>query len=91
AMHEIINAFNVFEPQACILTKLDEAATVGAAVSAIIEQNLPLSFVTDGQQVPEDIHSPCARTLIDQCVEELDVANDYHEMNNEAWVAQGYA
>jgi len=91
AMHEIINAFNVFEPQACILTKLDEAATVGAAVSAIIEQNLPLSFVTDGQQVPEDIHSPCARTLIDQCVDELDVANDYHEMNNEAWVAQGYA
>jgi flagellar biosynthesis protein FlhF len=91
AMHEIINAFNVFEPQACILTKLDEAATVGAAVSAIIEQNLPLSFVTDGQQVPEDIHSPCARTLIDQCVDELDVANDYHEINNEAWVAQGYA
>jgi flagellar biosynthesis protein FlhF len=91
AMHEIINAFQVFEPQACILTKLDEAATVGAAVSAIIEQNLPLSFVTDGQQVPEDIHTPCARTLIAQCVAELDVETDYNELNNEAWMAQGYA
>lgn len=91
AMHEIINAFQVFEPQACILTKLDEAATVGAAISAIVEQNLPLSFVTDGQQVPEDIHSPCARDLIDQCVTELEMEINFNDINNEAWVAQGYA
>ncbi|MEQ1622600.1 MAG: flagellar biosynthesis protein FlhF [Methylococcales bacterium] len=91
AMHEIINAFQVFEPQACILTKLDEAATVGAAISAIVEQNLPLSFVTDGQQVPEDIHSPSARNLIDQCVAELEMEINFNDMNNEAWVAQGYA
>jgi flagellar biosynthesis protein FlhF len=91
AMNEIINAFQVFEPQASILTKLDEAATIGSAISSIIEHNLPLAFIADGQQVPEDMHSPCARTLIAQCVAELEQENDYNDVNNEAWVAQGYA
>jgi flagellar biosynthesis protein FlhF len=91
AMNEIIKAFQVFEPQASILTKLDEAVTIGSAISSIIEHNLPLSFITDGQQVPEDMHSPCAKTLIAQCVAELDQENDYNDANNEAWVAQGYA
>jgi len=91
AMSEIISAFQVFEPQASILTKIDEAVTMGSAISSIIEHNLPLSFITDGQQVPEDMHSPCARTLVAQCVAELDQENDYNDANNEAWVAQGYA
>ncbi|WP_340123078.1 flagellar biosynthesis protein FlhF [Methylobacter svalbardensis] len=91
AMNEIIKAFQVFEPQACILTKLDEAATIGSAISSIIEHNLPLSFIADGQQVPEDMHSPCARTLVAQCVAELDEESDYNDANNEAWAAQGYA
>ncbi len=91
AMNEIIKAFQVFEPQASILTKLDEAATIGSAVSSIIENNLPLSFIADGQQVPEDMHSPCARTLIAQCVAELGEESDYNDVDNEAWAAQGYA
>lgn len=91
AMNEIIKAFQVFEPQASILTKLDEAATIGSAISSIIEHNLPLSFIADGQQVPEDMHNPCARTLVAQCVAELDEESDYNDVNNEAWAAQGYA
>ncbi|WP_333873323.1 flagellar biosynthesis protein FlhF [Methylobacter sp.] len=91
AMNEIIKAFQVFEPHASILTKLDEAATIGSAVSSIIENNLPLSFIADGQQVPEDMHNPCARTLIAQCVAELEQESDYNDVNNEAWAAQGYA
>ncbi len=91
AMNEIIKAFQIFEPQASILTKLDEAATIGAAISSIIEHNLPLAFIADGQQVPEDMHNPCARTLVAQCVAELDQESDYNDVNNEAWAAQGYA
>ncbi len=91
AMNEIIKAFQVFNPQASILTKLDEAATIGSAISAIIEHNLPLSFIADGQQVPEDMHNPCARSLVAQCVAELDEESDYNDANNEAWAAQGYA
>ncbi|TAK61600.1 flagellar biosynthesis protein FlhF [Methylobacter sp.] len=91
AMNEIIKAFHIFEPQASILTKLDEAVTVGSAISSIIEHNLPLAFIADGQQVPEDMHSACARTLVAQCAAELDEESDYNDAYNEAWVAQGYA
>ena len=90
AMNEIIKAFQVFEPEASILTKLDEAATIGSAISSIIEHNLPIAFIADGQQVPEDMHSPCSRTLIAQCVAELEQETDY-DVNNEVWAAQGYA
>jgi flagellar biosynthesis protein FlhF len=91
AMNEIIDAFHIFKPQAAILTKLDEAATIGSALSSLIEHNLALSFITNGQQVPEDMRHPIARDLIAQCVTELDVEDDDYEENNEAWVAQGYA
>ena len=92
AMNAIIKAFAVFDPQATILTKLDEAVTIGSAISSIIEHNLPLSFIADGQQVPEDIHSPDARSLIEYCVAELNAENDFNEcVDYEPWMAQSYA
>ena len=92
AVNAIIKAFAVFDPKASILTKLDEAVTIGSAISSIIEHNLPLSFVTDGQQVPEDIHSPHARSLIEHCVAELNTENGFNaNVDYEPWMAQGYA
>jgi flagellar biosynthesis protein FlhF len=92
AMNAIIKAFAVFDPQASILTKLDEAVTIGSAISSIIEHNLPLSFITDGQQVPEDIHNAHARSLIEYCVTELNAESDFNGcVDFEPWMAQGYA
>ncbi len=92
AMNEIINAFKVFEPESSILTKLDETVVQGSALSASIEQQLPISFMTNGQQVPEDIYFPDAYTLIEQCVSELAEEKDYNnELSNDDWVAEGYA
>lgn len=92
AMNAIIKAFAIFDPQASILTKLDEAVTIGSAISSIIEHNLPLSFIADGQQVPEDIHSPNARSLIEHCVAELSAESNFNDnVDYEPWMAQGYA
>ncbi|MDD1621144.1 MAG: flagellar biosynthesis protein FlhF [Methylococcaceae bacterium] len=89
---EIMDAFQILEPQAVILTKLDEAVSKGMALSAIIERRMPLSFITDGQQVPEDIYAPEAETLIQQCVTSCDVENDYNdELNQGDWLAENYA
>ena len=92
AMTEIINAFKVFNPASSILTKLDETATQGSTLSAIIENQLPISFITNGQQVPEDIYLPDADTLIEQCAAVLEEENDYNEpLSYDEWVAAGYA
>ena len=92
AMNEIINTFKVFQPESSILTKLDETVTQGSALSAMIENQLPISFMTDGQQVPEDIYLPDAAELIEQCAAEINQENDYTNiMNYDDWVAEGYA
>ncbi|MEN8260352.1 MAG: flagellar biosynthesis protein FlhF, partial [Pseudomonadota bacterium] len=70
ALQEMLKAFGVFHLSACILTKLDEAVTYGALVSALIEHPLPLAFTCDGQRVPEDLHRADARKLIALCAGE---------------------
>ncbi|MEQ8661065.1 MAG: AAA family ATPase, partial [Gammaproteobacteria bacterium] len=54
---------------ACILTKLDEAATLGPSLSAIIEAGLPLAYTSAGQRVPDDLDTVDARQLIERTVE----------------------
>jgi len=76
---EIIQAFQISEPKAVILTKFDEAVSKATALSAIIEKRIPLSFITDGQQVPEDIYAPEAETLIQKCVAIGEEDYDYNE------------
>jgi flagellar biosynthesis protein FlhF len=49
---------------ACILTKMDEAATLGPSLSAIIESRLPLAYTSAGQSVPADLDVVEARKLL---------------------------
>ena len=65
-LEETINVFRGADMDGCILTKLDEAASLGPAISAIIEQKLPLAYVSDGQRVPEDLHRARVDKLVNQ-------------------------
>lgn len=40
----------------CIITKLDEAATIGNVIDIVIRQKLNLYYIANGQRVPEDLH-----------------------------------
>ena len=53
---------------ACILTKLDEAPQLGAALDGLIRHRLPLAFVSGGQRVPEDLHLPNSAYLVDRAI-----------------------
>jgi flagellar biosynthesis protein FlhF len=55
-LREIVDVFRTIRPAACILTKTDEAASLGGAFSALIRSGLPLAYVANGQRVPEDLH-----------------------------------
>ena len=48
----------------CMLTKLDEAAILGPALSAIVESGLPIAYTSAGQHVPDDLENPCAKALL---------------------------
>jgi len=55
--------FRLFEPDAVILTKLDEAARVGNCVNLALRGSLPFAYFTTGQRVPEDITLADAHAL----------------------------
>ena len=46
-----------------ILTKLDEATGLGNVLSVLRSSGLPLSYLTDGQNVPDDIQTADAHRL----------------------------
>ena len=64
ALSHAVQAYDSASMDGCIVTKLDECYSLGEALSVAIEQQLPLSFVTDGQQVPEDIRPADAKSLV---------------------------
>ncbi len=40
---------------ACVLTKLDESASIGEAISLVLKERMPVAYTTDGQDIPHDI------------------------------------
>lgn len=56
ALQEIVDVFRTARPAGCILTKTDEATSLGGALSVLVRTGLPLAYVANGQRVPEDLH-----------------------------------
>ena len=57
ALEEIMRAFALVKPAACIITKVDEAASLGAVISTTLRHKLKIAYLCNGQRVPEDVHS----------------------------------
>ncbi|MCK4864280.1 MAG: flagellar biosynthesis protein FlhF [Gammaproteobacteria bacterium] len=62
------NKFKEMNLAGCILTKVDETTSMGGALTVAVENNLPISYFCDGQQVPEDIHLARAHSIVSRSV-----------------------
>jgi flagellar biosynthesis protein FlhF len=63
ALDEAVRSFANLTPDACILTKVDEAASLGAVLSTILRHRLRIAYLCNGQRVPEDLHAAYDRRL----------------------------
>lgn len=61
----VAERYRALRPDRLTLCKLDEAAGPGAVLSAAVRVGRPVSCVTDGQRVPEDLHTLSAAELMD--------------------------
>ena len=52
---EIMTRFSACKPDRIIFTKTDETRTIGMVVNLLANGQLPLSFLSNGQSVPDDI------------------------------------
>ena len=71
AVQRALRLFDGFHARACVLTKLDEAASLGGLLAALIQADLPVAFCTDGQRVPEDLQAARAHPLVSRAAELL--------------------
>jgi flagellar biosynthesis protein FlhF len=54
-MVQIMRQFEPFDYKAVVITKLDETNRIGNAISALAERGKPVSYITNGQSVPQNI------------------------------------
>jgi len=81
-LHESVKRFGQFRLQGAIITKLDEATSLGTVLATIIRSQLDLYYITDGQNVPDDIHQAKAHQLV---TEAISLANQYPQEISEEW------
>lgn len=63
-LEKTFTAFQQDMMKGCIFTKLDECYSLGEIVSVAIQKRLPVSYLTDGQRVPEDLKLASAKFIV---------------------------
>jgi flagellar biosynthesis protein FlhF len=59
----ILARFQRFSPQRVIFTKMDETESRSAVVGDLLRSEVRITFLTNGQRVPEDLLSPSASEM----------------------------
>jgi flagellar biosynthesis protein FlhF len=62
-MDEVVRRFGAPTRRAWCC-KLDETGRFGNALSVAVDHALPITWVTDGQDVPEDLHRPARQSVL---------------------------
>jgi flagellar biosynthesis protein FlhF len=63
-LDDVIRAYAGEDLAGCILTKVDETASLAPALDAVVRHGLLLTYVANGQRVPEDLHLPNRNYLL---------------------------
>jgi len=63
-MHKTAVNFSPLNIESYIFTKIDESESCGSIINQLMAHNLPISYITTGQNVPEDIEKAKKETLL---------------------------
>lgn len=56
-MVDVVEHFREIDPTRLLFTKIDESTTFGSVINTSLKFNIPISYLTTGQNVPEDIET----------------------------------
>jgi flagellar biosynthesis protein FlhF len=65
-LNEVVRAYQGSGLHGVIMTKLDEAASIGSVLDVLVRQKLNLFYISNGQRVPEDLHMADRAMLVDR-------------------------
>lgn len=63
-MQEAARNFFMLSPKSYVFTKVDETRTRGGLIDQVLELKLPISYITNGQRVPEDIMTATQKRIL---------------------------
>ena len=66
--------YRTARPVAAVVTKLDETVSLGEAIGVLLREGLPVAYVTDGPEIPDDIHVCDAVDIARRAVSPVDTA-----------------
>jgi len=65
-LNEVVRAYQGTGLAGAIMTKMDEAASIGNVLYVLVRQKLNLHYISNGQRVPEDLHLADRAMLVDR-------------------------
>ncbi|WP_312512302.1 flagellar biosynthesis protein FlhF [Massilia sp.] len=65
-LNEVVRAYQGSGLHGAIMTKMDEAASIGGVLDVVVRQKLNLHYISNGQRVPEDLHLADRAMLVDR-------------------------
>jgi flagellar biosynthesis protein FlhF len=63
-LHGVYELMEHIRLDGCVLSKVDEASSLGEVLSLVVEKQLPVAYITDGQKIPDDIRRARAEELV---------------------------
>ncbi|MGC9323134.1 MAG: flagellar biosynthesis protein FlhF [Desulfomonilia bacterium] len=70
-MDSITKSFSKLDIRSMIFTKADEASSFGSMITHNLLFRTPISYITTGQRVPEDIEPATASTIVELCLGDM--------------------
>ena len=70
-LDDVVRAYAGDSLAGCVLTKIDEAASLATVLDVIMRHRLQLLYVSNGQRVPEDLHLPNRSYLLHRAFKDV--------------------
>jgi flagellar biosynthesis protein FlhF len=86
-LDETLQVFSRYNLAGCIVTKMDEAVSLGEVLSLIAQKGLLLSYMTNGQRVPEDICLGSGNKILKQAIQ---ISQHAASDSDEWWTAKQF-
>ncbi len=64
-LKRIAGQYEIFKPAKLLFTRLDETETFGPLLSQSVRSGKPISFITRGQRIPEDLEAASKDLILD--------------------------
>jgi flagellar biosynthesis protein FlhF len=85
--NDVVNVYAKQSIQGCIITKVDEAITLGSVLNVIMQHKLKVCYVTNGQRVPEDIELIDKAQMFERVITDKKTSTEFSDVNETTFSA----